>query len=149
MLSGVFEEDGMRFSRRGFLATLTLGSLAVGLEAQEEKTKDGRRAETKTAALKRPIIICAANGLNYLDPAFEMLRGGADTLEAAMRVVAGPENDPNDTSVGLGGLPNLPVALDSGQIQLAIAALRSLRGWAGPGLIAAYNRLSAITIFRR
>jgi len=30
-----------------------------------------------------------------------------------------------------------------------IPALRSLRGWAGPGLIAAYNRLSAITIFRR
>ena len=30
-----------------------------------------------------------------------------------------------------------------------IPALRSLRGWAGPGLIAAYNRLSAITTFRR
>jgi len=30
-----------------------------------------------------------------------------------------------------------------------IPALRSLRGWAGPGLIAAYSRLSAITIFRR
>ncbi|PYX80721.1 MAG: glycosylasparaginase [Acidobacteria bacterium] len=96
----------MRFSRRDFLAVAALGSLARGLEAQEEKTKDARRAETKTMALKRPIIICAANGLSYLDEAFEMLRGGADTLDAALRVVRGPEDDPEDSSVGLGGLPN-------------------------------------------
>src|SRR5205807_3694 len=37
---------------------------------------------------------------------FELLRGGADTLDAALRVVRGPEDDPNDSSVGLGGLPN-------------------------------------------
>src|SRR5437588_1561942 len=101
-----FQEGGMRFSRRDFLAVAALGSLARGLEAQEEKTKDARRAETKTMALKRPIIICAANGLSYLDEAFEMLRGGADTLDAALRVVRGPEDDPEDSSVGLGGLPN-------------------------------------------
>src|SRR5205807_6093121 len=75
-------------------------------EAQEEKSKDSRGAEAKTQASKRPIIICAANGLNYLDEGFELLRGGADTLDAALRVVRGPEDDPNDTSVGLGGLPN-------------------------------------------
>ena len=96
----------MGFSRRDFLATAALGSLALGLEAQEEKSKDSRHAETKTLASKRPIIICAANGLNYLDEGFEMLRSGADTLDAALRVVRGPEDDPNDTSVGLGGLPN-------------------------------------------
>src|SRR5437016_8363871 len=101
-----FQEGGMRFSRRDFLAVAALGSLARGLEAQEEKTKDARRAETKTMALKRPIIICAANGLSYLDEAFEMLRGGADTLDAALRVLRGPEDDPEDSSVGLGGLPN-------------------------------------------
>jgi len=96
----------MRFSRRDFLSTTALGSLALGLEAQEEKTKDSRGAEAKTQASKRPIIICAANGLNYLDEGFELLRGGADTLDAALRVVRGPEDDPNDSSVGLGGLPN-------------------------------------------
>jgi N4-(beta-N-acetylglucosaminyl)-L-asparaginase len=44
-----------------------------------------------------------------------MLRGGADTLDAALRVVRGPEDDPNDDSVGLGGLPNeeCVVELDS------------------------------------
>ncbi|MGH9570516.1 MAG: N(4)-(beta-N-acetylglucosaminyl)-L-asparaginase [Candidatus Angelobacter sp.] len=52
------------------------------------------------------IIICAANGYKYLDAGFEKLRSGADTLDSAFAVVSGPENDPNDDSVGLGGLPN-------------------------------------------
>ncbi|HVI08134.1 MAG TPA: N(4)-(beta-N-acetylglucosaminyl)-L-asparaginase, partial [Candidatus Binatia bacterium] len=55
---------------------------------------------------KRPIIICAHNGFNYLDDGFAFLKAGGDTLDAALRVVQGPENDPNDTTVGLGGLPN-------------------------------------------
>jgi N4-(beta-N-acetylglucosaminyl)-L-asparaginase len=57
-------------------------------------------------APKRPVIICANNGLNYLDQAFERLRSGSDTLEVALSVVKGPEDDPKDHSVGLGGLPN-------------------------------------------
>jgi N4-(beta-N-acetylglucosaminyl)-L-asparaginase len=64
----------------------------------------GRQA--RPAAYKLPIIICAHNGFNYLDDAYNFLRGGGDTLDAALRVVKGPEDDPNDTSVGLGGLPN-------------------------------------------
>src|SRR5438132_9448928 len=96
----------MRFSRRDFLSTTALGSLALGLEAQEEKSKDSRGAEAKTQASKRPIIICAANGLNYLDDAYKFLSSGGDTLDAALRVVKGPEDDPKDDSVGLGGLPN-------------------------------------------
>ena len=42
----------------------------------------------------------------YLDDAYAFLKGGGDTLDAALKVVKGPEDDPNDTSVGLGGLPN-------------------------------------------
>ena len=59
-----------------------------------------------TLAGKRPIIISAGNGFDYLDEAFAMLSGGADTLDAALRVVRGPEDDPTEDSVGLGGLPN-------------------------------------------
>jgi N4-(beta-N-acetylglucosaminyl)-L-asparaginase len=55
---------------------------------------------------KRPILICAHNGLNYVDAAFAFLKSGGDTLDAAIRVVKGPEDDPNDDTVGLGGLPN-------------------------------------------
>src|SRR5437879_7692619 len=59
-----------------------------------------------TGPYPRPVIICAANGLNYLDDAYAFLKNGGDTLDAALRVVRGPEDDPNDSSVGLGGLPN-------------------------------------------
>ena len=62
--------------------------------------------QSQSGSNKRPIIICAHNGLNYLDEGFAILKSGGDTLDAALRVVKGPEDDPNDTSVGLGGIPN-------------------------------------------
>lgn len=95
-------------SRREFLTTAALTSLALGLDAQETKVKDGRRAETRIPATpgKRPIMVCAHNGFNYLDEGYAILRNGGDTLDAALRVIRGPEDDPNDHSVGLGGLPN-------------------------------------------
>ena len=46
------------------------------------------------------------NGYNYLDRGYAVLTGGGDTLDAVMQVITGPEDDPNDDSVGLGGLPN-------------------------------------------
>ena len=55
---------------------------------------------------KRPIVICSLNGFNYIDAGFQKLKSGADTLDAAIEVVEGPENDPNENAVGLGGLPN-------------------------------------------
>lgn len=97
----------MSVSRRGFLASAMIGSLSLGLEGQQSKPEASKAAKTKeVATYRRPILISAGNGFNYLDDAFAFLAGGGDTLEAAMRVVRGPEDDPNDDSVGLGGLPN-------------------------------------------
>src|SRR5882724_9387681 len=96
----------MAFSRRDFLTTAVVGSLSLSLESQEQKEQDSQRAQTRTLAGKRPIIVSSANGYNYLDDAYNFLHGGGDTLDAALRVVKGPEDDPNDHSVGLGGLPN-------------------------------------------
>jgi N4-(beta-N-acetylglucosaminyl)-L-asparaginase len=108
MLAGVSahssQEGGMAFSRREFLTTAMVGSLSLGLRGQETKEQSSKTAAT--TAGKRPIIITAHNGYNYIDEAFNLLRGGADTLDAALRVVRGPEDDPHDDSVGLGGLPN-------------------------------------------
>jgi N4-(beta-N-acetylglucosaminyl)-L-asparaginase len=92
----------MPFSRRDFLSTAALGSFAIGLDGQTNSAAN----PVGSAPGKRPILICANNGLNYLDEAYNMLHGGADTLDAALRVIRGPEDDPNDDSVGLGGLPN-------------------------------------------
>jgi N4-(beta-N-acetylglucosaminyl)-L-asparaginase len=96
----------MTFSRRDFLATAVVGSLSVGLEGQERKP-DAMKMESPAAiSSKRPIIISSYNGLEYLDAAYEFLKNGGDSLDAALRVVKGPEDDPADDSVGLGGLPN-------------------------------------------
>src|SRR6202012_3818199 len=52
------------------------------------------------------ILICAANGYNYLDRGHTVLEKGGDTLDAVIEVIRGPEEDPEDDSVGYGGLPN-------------------------------------------
>ncbi len=99
----------MNFSRRDFLTTTALGSLALGLDArgvETQKKAESAAMPTTSNAGKRPIIVSANNGLAYLDRGFEHLSKGGDTLDSAILVVTGPEDDPNDDSVGLGGLPN-------------------------------------------
>ncbi|HEY1658241.1 MAG TPA: N(4)-(beta-N-acetylglucosaminyl)-L-asparaginase [Candidatus Sulfotelmatobacter sp.] len=100
----------MSFSRRDFVKTSMLGAAAAGLRtpahAVDSKAEISGNHDAQSGAFKRPIIICAHNGYAYLDNAFAFLKGGGDTLDAALKVVQGPENDPNDTSVGLGGIPN-------------------------------------------
>jgi N4-(beta-N-acetylglucosaminyl)-L-asparaginase len=103
----------MAFSRREFLTTTTLGSLALGLEGRglhpgkPDPSDGGEPAlQTGSGSGKKPILVCAHNGLTYLDRAYEHLSKGGDTLDSAILVVTGPEDDPKDDSVGLGGLPN-------------------------------------------
>jgi N4-(beta-N-acetylglucosaminyl)-L-asparaginase len=99
----------MSFSRRDFVKTSVLGAVAagVGTRAQGEDAKPAAAEhDTQSGSYKRPIIVCANNGYAYLDDAFAFLKSGGDTLDAALKVVKGPEDDPKDTSVGLGGLPN-------------------------------------------
>ncbi len=105
----------MPFSRRDFVKTSVLGALATGVGAQASVASklggNGRPSQDSSQAsqfgpYKRPIIVCANNGYAYLEDAFVFLKGGGDTLDAALKVVKGPEDDPNDDSVGLGGLPN-------------------------------------------
>lgn len=101
----------MTFSRRDFVKTSVMGAVAAGVganaaipDAIAESAQQGHASQNDSP--KRPIIICAHNGYNYVQAAYEFLKGGGDTLEAGIRVVKGPEDDPNDDSVGLGGLPN-------------------------------------------
>ncbi len=106
----------MSFNRRGFLGSAIAASLATGLNARglnaQDKSQGDAHGPANPASAnpfgpgKRPIIISAHNGFNYLDDAFAFLKSGGDTLDAALRVVKGPEDDPNDDTVGLGGLPN-------------------------------------------
>jgi N4-(beta-N-acetylglucosaminyl)-L-asparaginase len=94
----------MSITRRGFIGSAVVASLATNLNASNGSEQQARNGDSRPG--KRPIMVCAHNGFNYLDDGFAFLKSGGDTLDAAIRVVKGPENDPNDTSVGLGGLPN-------------------------------------------
>jgi N4-(beta-N-acetylglucosaminyl)-L-asparaginase len=99
----------MTISRRDFVRTSVLGTAAATIGAKAalssaEVPEQGHASQSDSS--KRPIIICANNGHAYAEAAYAFLKGGGDTLDAAIQVVKGPENDPNDDSVGLGGLPN-------------------------------------------
>ncbi len=98
----------MTISRRDFLASTLAGSVSLGVSTQAGSSQQpsGSRKDGSKHAAKLPVVICAANGYNYLDEAYGLLASGADTLDAVLKVVQGPENDPNDESVGLGGHPN-------------------------------------------
>ncbi len=58
------------------------------------------------AGAQKPVVISSANGLAACAKAMHMLKSGADTLDAVIAGVNILELDPNDTSVGYGGLPN-------------------------------------------
>jgi N4-(beta-N-acetylglucosaminyl)-L-asparaginase len=99
------------FSRRDFVKSSVLGAVAAGVgahsaipEALAENSQQGHASKEDSS--KRAVIISAHNGYPYVEAAYAYLKGGGDTLEAGVRVVKGPEDDPNDDSVGLGGLPN-------------------------------------------
>ena len=97
----------MTFSRRDFVKTSVLGAVAAGVGASSALGENGQPAHLSAPDTpKRPIIICAHNGHAYVEAAYAFLKSGGDTLDAGIRVVKGPEDDPNDDSVGLGGLPN-------------------------------------------
>ncbi|MGA9390611.1 MAG: N(4)-(beta-N-acetylglucosaminyl)-L-asparaginase [Candidatus Sulfotelmatobacter sp.] len=100
----------MTFSRRDFVKASILGAAAtgVGTHAHAEVSKQSavQEHDARAESHRRPIIACANNGYAYLENAFAFLKGGGDTLDAALKVVKGPEDDPNDDSVGLGGIPN-------------------------------------------
>ncbi len=58
------------------------------------------------APARKTIVISSANGLKACARAMELLKAGQDTLDAVIAGVNIVEEDPNDTSVGYGGLPN-------------------------------------------
>ena len=58
------------------------------------------------AAGGKNVVVSSANGLRASDRAMGMLKQGADTLDAVIAGVNINEEDPEDNTVGLGGLPN-------------------------------------------
>jgi N4-(beta-N-acetylglucosaminyl)-L-asparaginase len=98
--------------RKFFVSSLAGGALAgagrlLGKSSSvAEKAEGGIRASSAAAGGTRPLIISAANGVNALGKGMDILKAGGDTLDAAIAAVRVVEDDPNDDSVGYGGLPN-------------------------------------------
>ena len=101
------------FNRRRFLATTAIGMAGSTVQAAPAVGRSGTR----------PIVIASGNGLtaknggevSCVKLAFERITRGDDVLDALIAGVNIVELDPEDTSVGFGGLPDADgvVTLDS------------------------------------
>jgi N4-(beta-N-acetylglucosaminyl)-L-asparaginase len=118
-------------------------STAAGLAAASSRKVFGEAPAVIIPQAVRPIIISSANGNHSrneakqtcVEKAFSMMMQGTDVLDALIAGVNIVELDPEDTSVGYGGLPNADgvVQLDSccmhGPLKRAggVAALEGVR----------------------
>lgn len=122
-------------TRREFLRTAALGAGGLGLAPLAGATAAAQEAG-------RPVVISSANGLGATARAMERMRGGADALDAVVEGVNLVEEDPEDTSVGYGGLPNalgvvqLDASLMHGPTRGA-GAVAALEGIKTPSKVAA------------
>src|SRR6266850_1048509 len=99
------------WSRRKFFLTSLAGSAVASVgklfgRALPNGSTAAALANLGAAQGKRPLIISSANGLHALDKGMDILKKGGDTLDAVVAAVTIVEDDPNDDSVGYGGLPN-------------------------------------------
>jgi len=100
------------WSRRKFFVSSLAGSALA--EAGRLFGKSTGSAEALSRSLAgvgpsngvRPLMISSYNGVNALGKGMEILKAGGDTLDAAVAAVTIVEDDPNDDTVGYGGLPN-------------------------------------------
>ena len=106
-------------NRRDFVRAGVLAGVAAGVT--------GERGFAQAPAIRtgsaRPVVVASGNGNRFknggdrtcVEEAFRLLVGGSDPLDAVIAGVNIVERDPEDTSVGFGGLPNADgvVQLDS------------------------------------
>ena len=97
-------------TRRGFIgAGVAAGALGCKVTAA---------AELSESRPKGPVMLGSQNALPGMKLAWEDVTSKTDPLDAAIKVVKVVEADPNDRSVGLGGLPN-----EDGVVQLDAAVM--------------------------
>lgn len=133
--------------RRDFLRRLGLAAGAGGLASLLPRrpglarTPDAGGPLILDGARAGPLAVASANGLEAVGRAMEELRETGDTLEAVVSGVNLVEADPEDMTVGYGGLPNADgvVQLDSqvwhGPTRGA-GAVAALEGYMHPSRVA-------------
>jgi N4-(beta-N-acetylglucosaminyl)-L-asparaginase len=136
------------WSRRKFFLTSLAGSAVASAGKLFGQTAEAGVAsdELKTLAEgagqaaqgKRPLIISSANGVHALDRGMDILKKGGDTLDAVVAAVTVVEDDPNDDSVGYGGLPN-----EEGEVELDASCMHGPTGRAGS--VASVRRIKNVS----
>ena len=118
------------FNRRKFLTSsliMTGNTIAAFPEMLISQNKDNE--------VRKTIVISSGNGLAATAKAMEMIQQGNDALDSVIAGVNIIEDDPNDMTVGFGGLPNEDgiVELDSSVMHGpthragAVASLRNIK----------------------
>ena len=96
--------------RRKFIKSIS--ALGISIPTMTSETF----GKTKTVKKNNPIILCSRGeqwGRKVLKPGWDILRKNGELLDAIEKSANVTELDPNDTSVGYGGLPN-----EDGVVQL-------------------------------
>lgn len=122
-----------KFSRRTFIKTgACLGALTLAAQGKSLGRAKSQAGDLTPGGIR---VVSSGNGLRATEKAMEMLKAGADPLDAVIAGVNIVEDDPNDMSVGYGGLPNEDgvVELDAAVMHGpthdtgAVAALRNIK----------------------
>jgi N4-(beta-N-acetylglucosaminyl)-L-asparaginase len=137
------DEDPMnrKLNRRDFVRATTAAGVTAA--AASRTLFAGQGPVVLTPKSVKPVVVSSANGNRYknggpqtsVEKAFAMITSGWDVLDALIAGVNILELDPEDTSVGYGGLPNADgiVQLDSSCMHGpkkragAVAALEGVR----------------------
>src|SRR5258706_4400653 len=101
------------WSRRKFFITSLAGTAVAGTPRLFGADPASLGVALPAATGKRPIIISSANGVNALHKGMDILKAGGETLDALVAALTVVDHDPNDDSVGYGGLPN-----EEGEVEL-------------------------------
>lgn len=107
------------FSRRRFLTRTTLGSFGLFLTGSAltacKPQNDGKEAIAEPLRTGKPLAIATWNREAAVAAAWKVLQNGGRALDAVEQGVWVQEADPEDSSVGYGGLPdrNGNVTLDA------------------------------------
>ncbi|MDH7515516.1 MAG: N(4)-(beta-N-acetylglucosaminyl)-L-asparaginase [Bacteroidota bacterium] len=121
--------------RRDFLKTAaSVGAGSLLARAVPFETAYAGTVHAKAGGFT-PVAVSSSNGLHAAERAMEMIDSGADALDAVIAGVNIVEDDPQDHTVGYGGLPN-----EDGVVELdacvmhgptgrggGVAALRNIR----------------------